>query len=541
MKKISILNLIIFSLLFSSCYDNNFLSIRFEEKDINVSNCKDKNIYLVRVNNSTNSYTSYEAGYVLSDNNVIMDNSLNKYQDFKLNENQLINDTSYVDVLNYQYINSLQKNVARSNLTNYSVVDNSYSVASTKTIKMLNKDQKSCTNRTAVCKYTSDKCNVWYIESTKVNTAFTNKSISLFSQSDFQKIGQTFDTICNLEEQTNGSHLYTQSSFPNLINPQKRIDIIIGDLFDDVSNTSETDSGTFGYFYSVDMDKTKENSNKTQAIYLDSYFYKRAEKQTISTLVHEFNHLLNYVNKQVIYGINYSTWYTEMLSLVTEDLFQNYLENEDKYSPKARSCYFTNYAYYGFGYWLSDDAVFCSYANAYIFGAYLGRNFGGPDLISEIAKNPYGGVESINQALITKNQKHFNASTNQYVYDDFDYVLTNEFNILFNENSYDVSQNTGNDKNPLYFTVNNKYPLVSSIDNSIKFTGFSLKNSLSYTSNPKDFYNYRENSTYNARDLYSYGFDVCLICKDCQQENFNIKLKRKENVDYKYFTFVTTK
>jgi hypothetical protein len=88
-----------------------------------------------------------------------------------------------------------------------------------------------------------------------------------------------------------------------------------------------------------------------------------------------------------------------MMSMVCEDMMQSYLNISDDDSPKSRFLYF-NYNYpYGMTYWFTGDNVLISYANAYAFGAYLARNYGGAELIHEIASNNSVDMDSITAAL----------------------------------------------------------------------------------------------------------------------------------------------
>ena len=94
-----------------------------------------------------------------------------------------------------------------------------------------------------------------------------------------------------------------------------------------------------------------------------------------------------------------ATWYTEMLSLVTEDLFMEFLEIDEEQSARGRLPYFDNYYNYGFTTWLQGNDVFISYANAFAYGAFLCRNYGGENLIRQIATNNAVNEESITKAL----------------------------------------------------------------------------------------------------------------------------------------------
>ena len=127
-----------------------------------------------------------------------------------------------------------------------------------------------------------------------------------------------------------------------------------------------------------------------------------------STLAHEFQHMIHFGQKYVNNGRNSSTWSNEMMSMVCEDMIQEYLGISAANSPIMRLLTFaTDYYRSGLTDWFPDDNnVLFSYAGAYAFGAYLARNYGGKDLINQIATNQYVDQEAITQALqaIGKNE-----------------------------------------------------------------------------------------------------------------------------------------
>ena len=128
-------------------------------------------------------------------------------------------------------------------------------------------------------------------------------------------------------------------------------------------------------------------------------------------------------------------WYTEMLAMVTEDMFQDFLKLEDKDSPKARLPYFNMYYNYGYRLWSTKDIpALIMYANTYAFGAYLARNFGGVALIKQIAQNQYVNEESITAALRTCNPDYVYTDdlTGETKRIDYEYAMRKFCMCLFN-------------------------------------------------------------------------------------------------------------
>lgn len=409
-------------------------------------------IYLVKTNHSSETLAASRTGYISDTKsrsiNIKSSLSENLYQ---TEDAQFINDTTSIDIENQKLMNELiSYDRAGKSIYSYNLIDNNYSVGDKKNFYLLIESQtNSYKNCELTCKYTSKYCNVWYSDSSDTKSGKVSYSIS---DSSIKTLGENFDSICELEEKYLGSHIYTQSIFSNFINPQKKIDIILYDVYFDSYNGQT--SGTFGFFYSRDMFNNKDYSNKSQCIFIDSYFFSKYKESCYSTLVHEYNHLLNCVNKLIINGKYYDSYYTEMLSLLTEDMFNIKLSLGDNIHPKHRIKYFVQYYNLGFVNWNEKpDLSLAYYANVYVFGAYMTRNFGGINLIKEIATNPYTNSESINNALIACNQTYIDDNGNKK-YVDFDYLLDNEFQIVFNrsgqnENLYTLNKSceSGNSDN----------------------------------------------------------------------------------------------
>lgn len=203
---------------------------------------------------------------------------------------------------------------------------------------------------------------------------------------------------------------FSESGF---VKPEEKISILICDIFGDYSPIQN--SGVLGYFWAKDFfdyDTLYEESsgsmcsNETEIFYIDSHFLDSYTEMTYSTLAHEFQHMLNFVNKNLWYNLGSedkpapSTWYNEMLSMVCEDLLQDIIGIEDKDSPRSRLSSF-NYGYIlnGANEWFDDDNVLYSYAHAYAFGAFLARNYGGAEFIKAMVENECVDFESISEAV----------------------------------------------------------------------------------------------------------------------------------------------
>jgi hypothetical protein len=166
----------------------------------------------------------------------------------------------------------------------------------------------------------------------------------------------------------------------------------------------------YGYFTSVDyLDanaKTTVNgieytSNGMEMFYIDSLVADKIPQQIYSTLIHEFQHMINYNQKSIVLNSGSPTWYNEMLSLMTEEVIGTKVGIDATGLPWASRMpyHLVGYSQTGLEYWASGDYAGISYAQAYAFGSYLMHNFGGPRLLHELEGNAYVGKDSVSQAV----------------------------------------------------------------------------------------------------------------------------------------------
>ena len=258
----------------------------------------------------------------------------------------------------------------------------------------------------AVLKAIGQHCYVWYKQKT---------GISFPENYDFKDVAEAFDSIYNKETYIFGSNIPSDtfkndSDVDDIFIPfpsDTKIHIIIYDLQDD-NNQGDTVEG--GYFWSLDMYKntylrTKSDanglySNECECIHIDSIELRDHTEQAYSTLAHEFQHLLHFVNKTLnSLGYNVSdSWFNEMMSMVCEDIMLSQLGLDPAHGPQNRLDLFNRTYQYGFTTWYSGNDVLVSYANAYAFGAFLLRNYG-IDCIKEIAHNGYVNETSVLKAV----------------------------------------------------------------------------------------------------------------------------------------------
>ena len=114
----------------------------------------------------------------------------------------------------------------------------------------------------------------------------------------------------------------------NLIPKNDEITILLTDIDEDNS----ANGGVVGFFWSKDnfLATTVAGSNERVMFYIDSVMFANGDngwdiddywpKELISTLAHEFQHMINFYQKYILLDTDTDTWINEMLSESTEDL-----------------------------------------------------------------------------------------------------------------------------------------------------------------------------------------------------------------------------
>ena len=354
-----------------------------------------------------------------------------------------------------------------------------------------------------VLKESGKHCNVWCVEK---DSAYMMKNP--LSSDVFTQVREKFDEIYPVQIQIFGDNKFSDSKWSNLLqNYNGKVNILIYDIANDACE-SQT-GGVYGFFHSLDFHTDSNYSNKTECINVDSFFFNKDTEGSFQTLFHEFQHLENFVNKVVLSSNNrsVSTWYNEMLSMLSEDIFTDLLGIELENAPANRLNFFNAYYPLGFYKWRSESNyfpsgdVYISYANSYAFGAYLLRNFGGIELIKEICQNDFVDEESITKTLETLGY-------------DFTDVLLNFYQILFENESYSLNKEFSDDSFGCKLNIKaidlKKFPATKEIPYFV-YNDATLYSSKKFPVSAYSFSVYKN----------PYGYSV----SDVQEKN--------ENLDYK--------
>lgn len=358
-----------------------------------------------------------------------------------------------------------------------------------------------------VLKESGKHCNVWCVEK---DSAYMMKNP--LSSDVFTQVREKFDEIYPVQIQIFGANKFSDSKWANLLqNYNGKVNILIYDIANDACE-SQT-GGVYGFFHSLDFHTDSNYSNETECINVDSFFFNQenTKEGSFQTLFHEFQHLENFVNKVVLSSNNrsVSTWYNEMLSMLSEDIFTDLLGIALENAPANRLNFFNAYYPLGFYKWRSESNyfpsgdVYISYANSYAFGAYLLRNFGGIELIKKISQNDFVDEESITKALESLDYG--------FTFSD---VLLNFYQILFENKSYSLNKEFSD--NSFGCKLNIKAIDLKKFPATEKIPYFVYDNATLYSSKkfPVSAYSF---SVYKN----PYGYSV----NDVQEENKNINYK----------------
>ncbi|MCR5188150.1 MAG: hypothetical protein K6C97_04380 [Treponema sp.] len=404
------------------------------DQEYDLSAFSGKRAFLIVSNNSDSEATITESrssniSNVNGNYSSISDAEGNQILQSNINENQVFHIPYQAPKLNIPVsINSQNRNaINRSLNASNSLV--TYNLGDSKDFYSTTSDDVVTTEYAsgAVLKVIGEHCYVWYKAKDGIE----------LEDSEFQSLADTFDSIYEKETYIFGKSYYEECNLDKVIDitSEEKIHLIIYDLYDDYQTSQ--DSGTLGFFLPKDFLRngswdgvTISGSNQIPCLHLDSYFLWYSPQALYSIVTHEFQHLIHFVNKSIKYCVQNggdlrqtADWFNEMMSMVCEDIMQTQLDPNntygDIYSPKSRIYQFNPAYTIGFRSWINsgeqNSDTYSYYANAYVFGAYLLRNFG-IDFIKEVAQNNYRDEEAITQALVSTEASltSFNAALDEF-------------------------------------------------------------------------------------------------------------------------------
>jgi hypothetical protein len=284
---------------------------------------------------------------------------------------------------------------------------------------------------TATLRACGTYCNVWVVSDCYTSgTASGEKIDSAIAESLASKFDAMYLMIRNVfGDESEKICLYSSGSVTEAdmsdyddtgtSSAGRKVNIVVYDIGNDYGSSSS--SGIVGYFYAKDYYrntgsalasssgyKVIDYSNCGKYFYVDAYFAVSYTDMVYSTLSHEFQHMIDFGVKDMDKDLSPSTWYNEMLSMLSEDILQSSLGiNASDYddSPENRLPMF-NRCYKDCGLEYRSSSTYyeiLSYSSAFAFGAWIIRQFGGVPVIAAMSSNDYVDTDSVTAAVNSVN------------------------------------------------------------------------------------------------------------------------------------------
>lgn len=273
------------------------------------------------------------------------------------------------------------------------------------------------TEKTAYLQYKSADCYVWAVEG--YFTQSGRSESGKVTREICEKIGKTFDEISRLERNIFGQEYDRLKSRDGWLPMDENcetgtvVNLLLYDIAGDYVEGGTL--GVYGFFTNGDyyVKDTRYNiaskSNGGKFLHIDSGFASNESTlpTIISTVVHEFQHMIYYGQKKSyeLADSGYSNVsFNEMCSMLAEDMFQEKLQLDDKNSAKERFSTLRNsWAYVPLFNWSTEKKYGnFNYSNAFGIGSFVSKKYGGADFVYDYmhtSENIYGGFDSFLEAI----------------------------------------------------------------------------------------------------------------------------------------------
>ncbi len=278
----------------------------------------------------------------------------------------------------------------------------------------MNMNDESCTHyieatakkveRDIPTKFGTKNLVVWVANDELNNNTITQDMIDKLANNFLQNSDNShydddiYDWDTNIYGKAWGSN--ASSVDPDLIGDDNTINILIYTIYD----KNHHDDTIAGYFWSKDNFKRSSlaASNEKIMFYVNSKLYANNEKETFTTLAHEFQHMIHFYQRKVLIGVNDSTWFDEMMSETTEDL----VATKIKYNGPRSVAYYNGAAGPIECTYLNNNRKYCGrfpdfnknntlsltnwnntvadYSKVSSFGTFLTRNYGGAKVLHNL-------------------------------------------------------------------------------------------------------------------------------------------------------------
>lgn len=518
-------SLICFVTLFISCIipsttnknsesgDYSFIENLGSKTQITLNNVKGKQLFYVCFNNSDSETIEYKnTRYLFNAEGVVENRKIGALYSQSQNQNVHANIKHFVSPENFSAkINTNSRAATKSESKNYTEEASLWEIGKKKEFYCDNNIQLSSYEKKEVIlaakgqKNGKTICLVW------VDSSLYNLESDVFGEKINQSIAENiatkfaehyahekaiFGDECEYLFDKNG---YSYNETMDYNSPTGNlINIVIYDIGNDyessgtdTSNLNENESGIVGYFYSKDYFEQnniakdgRAFSNEGKFFYIDAAWcnYSGINEKclydgvkidgknvvsdvVISTLFHEFQHMINFAQKNINNELVVETWYNEMLSMLAEDMMteQLKLSENDKVWNERLPVFNQFYWSTGIDEWVDEREIY-SYAMAYTFGAWLSREYGGPKFVKSMSSNNKTGIESIRKAIKDVTGKEISSSQ---LYKNFIQAVVFHDDFAKSNNLYSLNKEPGNEISAFGYT--SSMNSISLFDDDEKF------------------------------------------------------------------------
>ncbi|MCL2411578.1 MAG: hypothetical protein FWC97_08050 [Treponema sp.] len=268
-------------------------------------------------------------------------------------------------------------------------------------------NSRSFVSREAVLMATGEHGNIWVMYTSYDSNHNPLDITPLITQERADFLAEKFDIIYPATTNIFGFEYGGRPghpSYPGGRDSDPKVQILVYDI----------GGGIAGFFWSKDHNPAPGpanlRSNQAEIFYIDANLVMSRPYYALETLTHELQHMIHFNEKRLERNLQFSaSWFNEMLSMMAQciiaDLVGTPIAHRDHIVQAAMPSFIVNYANEGLTEWGTPNpmgipvATWLSYATKYAFGAFLLRNFGGAELLRNIANNSSNDISSISEAL----------------------------------------------------------------------------------------------------------------------------------------------
>jgi len=220
-------------------------------------------------------------------------------------------------------------------------------------------------------------CHVWVGRGAGITKEKAKSIANTYDNNIYNKMMQNFSFHKEDRIVYDGEKLdNTLDMIKCLVGGDGKLNIVLVDIQDNYQQ-GVNNAYTAGYFWNGDLyeRKSNPNSNECAAIFIDTYPAVPGSEESNSTLAHEMQHLMNFLNCWAFGKHDVDTWIDEGLSLSAEYLYLdkqltarvNHYNND----PSKLICKGNNFFVWGNRKSESNYASLDDYATVYLFFQWL--------------------------------------------------------------------------------------------------------------------------------------------------------------------------